>query len=145
MIRCQRFLVFLSFIAILAAGPALGDAVFWAPETVQADGAGEFSFTALLIAGEGCEGWTGYGYGGVANVIGGEWADTFCIDPQPIAPGVSFTIEVQGRLADPARGGTVFAESSFCTGGGGHVETTVLAPSVPNASESWGGIKARYR
>jgi hypothetical protein len=76
--------------------------------------------------------------------VDGAGADTFCIDPQPIAPGAQVTFAVRGRLADPARSGTVFSESYFCQGGGGRRETTVLAPSVPNVAETWGGIKARY-
>ena len=148
MIRSHRlfmFLALISAIALAGGSTANAEALFWAPEIVQADSEGNFSFTAHLVAGDDCVGWTGYGYFGVENVEGGMWADTFCMDPQPIAPGIDLTFEVSARLGDPTMPGIVHSESYFCQGGGGYFETTVLAPAVPNEPGSWSTLKAQYR
>ncbi|MFN2370511.1 MAG: hypothetical protein ABR506_05070 [Candidatus Krumholzibacteriia bacterium] len=144
---CQRFLVLLGVTIAVAglAGGAAADAVFMAPESVQADGAGHFSFTAVLTAGQDCVGYVGHAYVGQDNVNGSLWADTFCIDPQPVAPGTQYWFTVEGNLIDPGLPGTVWSHSAHCTGGGGEAITTVLAPVVPNDPDSWGSLKSRYR
>jgi hypothetical protein len=140
----MRILI-LTCAVLLIASTAAADAFFYAPESVTADGDGSFSFYVALVAGEGCVGWTGYGYGGVENVTGGIYVDTFCMEMDPIEPGTPLNFEVRGRLTDPTQDGIVWAESAFCTGGGGWAETTIRAPSVPNDDESWSTLKARYR
>ena len=129
---------------LLFSSAAGATAVYIAPESVMAEGDGSFSFEVTLVAGEDCVGWTGYGYGGSENVTGGMFADTFCIDPQPIAPGSELKFEVTGNLIDPKQFGTVWSSSAFCTGGGGEAETIILAPSVSNEDQSWGALKAKY-
>ena len=143
--RLFMFLTLFCATALAGVSTANAEAVFWAPDFVQADGAGNFSFTAHLVAGDNCVGWTGYGYFGVENVEGGTWVDTFCMDPQPIPPGTDLTFEVSGQLGDPTMPGIVQSESYFCQGGGGNLETTVLAPAVPNEPGSWSTLKAQYR
>lgn len=147
MIRCQRVGVILGVALVLAlgAGPAAAEVVLIAPVSVQADGDGSFSYVAQLFVGDGCVGLTGYGYFGVENVTGGEWADTFCIDPQPVAPGTVVNIAVSGTLTDPAQPGRMYVTSGCCTGGFGEAETLVVAPTVPDAPTAWGALKARYR
>ncbi len=147
MINGQRLLVLvlLAAAACGGAGAAQADATFLAPATVQADGAGNFTFIAVLIAGEGCVGVTGHAYLGQDNVDAMLWADTFCIDPQPVAPGTQYWFTVEGSLIDPGRSGTVWSHSAHCTGGGGDAVTTVLAPTVPNDESSWGSLKSHYR
>jgi hypothetical protein len=139
------FLTLFCVTALAGLPTANADAVFWAPNFVQADEEGNFSFTAHLVAGDNCVGWTGYGYFGVENVEGGTWVDTFCVDPQPIPPGTDLTFEVSGQLSDPTMPGIVHSESYFCQGGGGNFETSVLAPAVPTEPGSWRTLKARYR
>ena len=129
---------------LLIAPPATASMFYLAPEFVRAEGDGSFSFEVTLVAGEGCVGWTGYGYGGAENVEGGMWADTFCIDPQPIEPGTEFKFEVIGKLIDPTQVGRAWSSSAFCVGGGGEAETVVLAPVVDNEDQSWSALKARY-
>ena len=124
---------------------AAGDCVFVAPESVQADGAGQFGFFAILIAGSDCVGFAGYHYQGVENIEAGLWVDTFCIDPQPIAPGSTVPIDVDGTLTDPALNGSIYSEAAFCEGGYGDATTLVLAPAVPTFLSSWDSIKACYR
>lgn len=124
---------------------AAGDCVYVAPESVQADGAGQFSFIGFLIAGSDCVGFAGYHYQGVENIEAGLWVDTFCIDPQPIAPGSTISITVEGTLTDPALNGSIYSEAAFCEGGYGSAITLVLAPSVSTYPSSWDGIKACYR
>jgi hypothetical protein len=132
-------------LAILLFSSAAGaTAQYIAPEFVMAEGDGSFSFEVTLVAGEDCVGWTGYGYGGSENVTGGMFADTFCIDPQPIAPGSELSFEVTGNLIDPTQFGTVWSSSAFCAGGGGEAETVILAPSVSTEEQSWSVLKGKY-
>lgn len=145
--HCQRLPVTV-LVAVIACGAvpsAPADAVFLAPESVQADGAGRFGFVAVLIAGQGCMGYTGHAYIGQDNVEGSLWVDTFCIDPQPVEPGAQSWFTVEGNLIDPTRSGTIWSHSAHCLGGGGEAVTTVLAPTVPGVPDSWGGLKSRYR
>lgn len=144
---CQRLLVrvLVTAAACGAASSAPADAVFLAPGTVQADGAGHFSFVSVLIAGQDCVGYTGHAYVGQDNVSGSLWADTFCIDPQPVAPGTQYWFTVEGDLIDPGQSGAIWSHSAHCTGGGGEAVTTVLAPTVPDDPQSWGSLKSRYR
>lgn len=130
---------------VLFASPVLADALLIAPDAVRAEGDGSFSFTATLVAGTGCVGWTGYGYGGEQNVTGGMYADTFCIDPQPIEPGSTLSFEVRGQLDDPGQYGIVWMESGFCVGGNDYAHTVVLPSSVENDEESWSTLKAKFR
>ena len=139
------FLTLFCATALADVPTANAEAVFWAPEFVQADGEGNFSFTAHLVAGDNCVGWSGYGFFGVENVEGGAWVDTFCVDSQPIAPGTDVTVEVSGQLNDPTMPGIVHSESYFCQGGGGSFETTVLVPGVGNEPGSWSTLKGQYR
>lgn len=145
--QCQRVSIVVLASATLcsAAPPALADAAFLAPATVQADGAGRFGFEVVLIAGQDCVGYTGYAYVGQDNVDGGLWADTFCIDPQPVAPGTQYWFTVEGHLVDPGRSGTVWSHSAHCSGGGGEALTVVLPPAVPADPDNWGSLKSRYR
>lgn len=134
----------LALVLILFSTSAGATAQYIAPEFVVARGDGTFAFEVKLVAGQDCVGWTGYGYGGSENVAGGMFADTFCIDPQPIEPGTELTFEVTGYLIDPTQQGTAWSSSAFCVGGGGQAETTILAPAVPNEEQSWSTLKAKY-
>ena len=147
MIRCQRMIALplAALVLAVSALPAAAEAEFYAPASVRAGGDGSFSFEAHLVAGADCVGWTGYGYFGEENVVGGEWADTFCIEPQPVAPGTVMTIAVSGKLTDPASSGLVYVTSGFCSGGYGEAQTLIQPPTVPTAPPTWGGLKARYR
>jgi hypothetical protein len=135
----------IAVVLLVAAAPAAGSAIYLAPDIVRADGDGSFRFTVTLVAGQDCVGWTGYGYWGEANVEAGFYADTFCMDPQPIEPGAELQFEVRGRLVDPTLPGAVWSESAFCTGGGGTHLTAVLAPSVKAGKSGWSALKSRYR
>ena len=144
----QRLGIVMLVAAAVAGGgadSASADAVFLAPESVQADGAGHFSFESVLIAGQDCVGYTGHAYVGQENIDGGLWADTFCIEPQPVAPGALYRFTVEGSLVDPGRSGTIWSHAAHCTGGGGEGLTIVLAPAVPDDPDSWGSLKSRYR
>ena len=144
--RRQLLAVLLAGImAVLCVPFAAGECVFVAPESVQADGAGQFSFVAILMAGSDCVGFAGYHYQGLENIEASLWVDTFCIDPQPIAPGSTFPIDVDGTLTDPALNGSIYSEAAFCEGGYGSATTLVLAPAVPTFLSSWDRIKACYR
>jgi hypothetical protein len=130
---------------LTVAAPAAASVLFIAPQTVTADADGNFAYTATLISNQECLGWAGFGMWGVDNVELGMWVDTFCMDPQPIAPNTPINVEVAGQLTDPATPGVVAAESSFCTCGGGSQETIVLPAPVDNDDESWSTLKAKYR
>ncbi|RKZ12183.1 hypothetical protein DRQ50_12365 [bacterium] len=143
---CQRLFTLVSICTVLIAGanPAMAQTVFWAPESVQAVGDGSFSFIAGITAGDDCVGIWGYHYEGVENIEASMWADTFCIDPQPIAPGEIISFVVSGVLTDPAMPGVVFSEMGCCNVSGEGATTTVVPPAVASGRSSWGTLKARY-
>jgi len=147
--RCHRDFLILSLLVlclVAAAVPAAAQTVFWAPPSVQADGAGNFSFTAGVATGDdGCVGIWGWHYEGLDNIETDLWVDTFCIDPQPIGAGEFIGFAVSGSLVDPARPGTILSESGCCNILFDGVVTVVLAPTVANEDVGWGTLKARYR
>ena len=138
--------IVLTFTVLFAAAAVQAqETTFWVPDIVVADGDGAFTFMTMLIAGDGVVGWAAYCWAGIENVEGGVCVDSFCIDPQPIAPGSLFGYEISGWLTDPSENGSIYADNYFCVGGGGSTEILIQAPAVDNDATSWGALKARYR
>ena len=119
----------LSLFFFAAAPHATHADEFHAPGVLVANLDGSFSYEAKFRKEAAPDELGGYGWSGGDNVVGGFFADCFCIAPMcTMQIGDSLTIHVDGQLTDPLQAGTTGTFVEFCTPGTSKSITTVIYP-----------------
>lgn len=138
----QTILLTLLCCAVLAT--TAGAQVLIVPFQVQADGDGNFAYTAEMYYPASGAYFGGYSIINVENIGGSTWIDGFCISW--VEGGSHGTYEVTGTLEDPTIGGIVDFEWFYCDPFGGDTKRTlILPPTVGSEDQTWSTIKQMYR
>lgn len=121
--------------SLLVAAPGAAQS-FWAPEYLQSQPGGDFSFKAKFTAGPGGatianDQWYGEVLDGVINVQGTGFSDCPCsLGGCPLGPGETWEVDVDGSLIDPDAPGRVAVSVGLCSGAG-EMELVTVTPFTP--------------
>jgi hypothetical protein len=138
----RAHLALAAVLASLVAVAPLAAHEISAPDVIQADGSGAFTWVITVTITSPIE-FAYAEWDGTDNTdVGVQIADGFCM--VVIEPGTQEFV-IAGNLLDPTEQGSLTYTHAMCDGWDGTVSTTVLPPSVSVEQTSFSTLRERYR